>query len=392
MQHFAPVSRFLTLALVASLSVSSAWSESRTELLKNPGMESGKDDLPSIWSAANVPVDGLEMRRDRTHVHTGEFSLSISNSHAYEQQVANNWTQRLESVPTQQTIQLSGFLRTENADAVNICLQCWDQTGEKLLAFGSTHVIRGDQEWTRVSSNKVIVPRGTANIFLRASLTGIGKAWFDDLSVTIVDGPHVSISKSLSVDERPQPIAVDGLPEELLREVSGRVIGVQPVTKDSMVLSYLPRWSHGNVDNIAVANNQGGVRTLLSWEPLTLESPAKPDRRYLLALYSRKTTMKENPGVIASHEIRESWNEIVSWDTQPDTSDAPITTTSFQPGEGWKLFDVSKIVRNPKANQGVMLRFVKENESVMSWSGFAFASREALGEWIRKRPLLIIAE
>ena len=46
----------------------------------------------------------------------------------------------------------------------------------------------------------------------------------------------------------------------LSRMIDGQIVEVSPITKDCMVLSYLPDWAHGNVDNIGVANNDGGVR------------------------------------------------------------------------------------------------------------------------------------
>ena len=84
--------------------------------------------------------------------------------------------------------------------------------------------------------------------------------------------------------------------EELARSVSGRIIRAEPIRKDCMVLAYLPDWAHGDVDNIAVANNDGGVRTLIDWPAVTPEEPDSPGRQYFVALYSRKTTSHEPAG------------------------------------------------------------------------------------------------
>ena len=70
-----------------------------------------------------------------------------------------------------------------------------------------------------------------------------------------------------------------------------------------MILAYLPRWNHGNVDNIAVANNDGGVQTLLAWEQPSSAEIAQADLRFLLAIYSRKTTLHGKPAPIEEREL-----------------------------------------------------------------------------------------
>jgi hypothetical protein len=41
-----------------------------------------------------------------------------------------------------------------------------------------------------------------------------------------------------------------------------------PIEKDQLVLSYIPDWAHGRIDNLAVASNGGGVRALFAWPRL----------------------------------------------------------------------------------------------------------------------------
>ena len=72
---------------------------------------------------------------------------------------------------------------------------------------------------------------------------------------------------------------------DLAQAVRGTIARAVPVDRDGMVLAYLPRWDHGHVDNIAVANNGGGVRTLLGWPKLVAGDLAPPGRRYVLACY-----------------------------------------------------------------------------------------------------------
>jgi len=78
-------------------------------------------------------------------------------------------------------------VRTKDADDVNLCIQCWDQSKTKMLAFASTPTLRGDQAWAAVSSTPVAVPPDTASIMVRAVLTGKGQVWFDDLSLAVLE-------------------------------------------------------------------------------------------------------------------------------------------------------------------------------------------------------------
>ena len=73
-------------------------------------------------------------------------------------------------------------------------------------------------------------------------------------------------------------------------------------------------------------------------------------------------------------------------------------TYQFEPGTGWKLFDVTPIVRVEakagKKGHGVLLRFLSEDfaERGADWSGYQFVSREGTGEWARRHPVLLVVE
>jgi hypothetical protein len=186
--------------------------------------------------------------------------------------------------------------------------------------------------------------------------------------------------------------------DALAKEVKGRIVQVKPVEKDCMVLSYIPDWDHGEVDNIGLANNDGGVRTLLDWPKIPAADATKSDRKFLLATYSRKTNSKPSPGVIQAYEIETDWPERTSWKTQPRTATKPAAKVDFIDGDGWKLFDVSALVRDQAKEKrtgfGVLLRFQREDRAGAAddWSGYAFVSREGDAEWKSRRPLLLVVE
>ena len=401
MRCSAPIARLaLTITCVLSIAAAVDADERKADLLLNGGAEKGKGELPSIWFAACVPADGLRMWQCTANPREGKACLAISNRHEYEQTVANNWAQRLQDVPTGRTIRLSAHIRTEDADAANVCVQCWAKDGKKMLAFASTPVFRGTDEWTLVRAPQIVVPSETAFIIVRAALTGQGEAFFDNISLDVVD-PQASPPAEAELGEAAPDKAVGASSPrkaELDKAVPGTIVRTAPVSKDCMVLSYMPGWAHGEVDNLAVANNGGGVRTLLAWPAITSEEASRADLKFFLALYSRKTTSKPSAGVVEAHELLANWPERISWQKRPAVSAEPISTAKFAPGDGWKLFDVTPLVRatakERRKTSGVILRFAKEDRSgtKQNWSGYQFVSREGLGKWKSRRPLLVVVE
>src|SRR3954462_11208016 len=152
MFHVTAIARLIAFVVAAVVVSPTVWAEN---LLLNPGAEQGKGDNPSVWDRASVAADGLKMERNTTVVKEGKASLMIANDHKYDKPVANNWMQSLQKVPHGVALRVAAEIRTRDADSANVCVQCWDITGEKMLAFGSTPVIRGDQEWIRVTSDPV---------------------------------------------------------------------------------------------------------------------------------------------------------------------------------------------------------------------------------------------
>jgi hypothetical protein len=196
----------------------------------------------------------------------------------------------------------------------------------------------------------------------------------------------------------PQPVPPDVPAEQELNDaVPGRIVDTVRVTKDLMILSYLPDWGYGNVDNVGVANNGGGVRALYRWESVPANLIAEQNRRVYLAVYSRETTAGPEAGEIAIHPLSEDWAELSAWRDQPkiDPVAEPVVVP-FVAESGWKLFDVTSIVRRPttQSDFGVVLKFKDESRESHAgqWSGYALVSREAVGDWQSRRPRLLVVE
>jgi len=183
--------------------------------------------------------------------------------------------------------------------------------------------------------------------------------------------------------------------DTLCAVVDGTIVETYPVVKDCMVLNYLPQWRYGNVDNIGVANNDGGVRTLIKWQDVPAELAQRDDLRFLLALYSRQTDVSPPTGAVEVHAVLTDWPERTAWVDQPEAAGEPASSTPVVEGRGWKLFDVTSAVRaadaNPDASHGVELRFDREDLSgaKRDWSGYQFVSREGENEWAEYHPLLL---
>lgn len=248
----------------------------------------------------------------------------------------------------------------------------------------------GSSEWVYA-----VVSRGAPAIPDEALLNDMGKKGWELVSITRA-GQGAEVSLHYVFKRQPSLLSrtVNTLPED----IRSRVAGTVAIARDCMVLAYLPGWAHGDVDNIAIADNDGGVRLLLDWDSIGDELLATESLCYAVALYSRLTTqhLPGDPGKIEAYAIRGPWGENTCWDSLPEADTAPIWDYPFQPGEGWKLFDVTGLVREQAESgtecHGVMLRFADEvcSADAPDWSGYQFVSREGEGEWETYRPLLLV--
>ena len=182
--------------------------------------------------------------------------------------------------------------------------------------------------------------------------------------------------------------------KDLAKRAPGPIVRAVPVTKDCMIMSYMPGWNFGNVDNIGMGNT--GSRTLMQWPQVPAEEASDPSQRFLVAIYPRKIVSNPPAGPIMAFEIVEEWPERTSWATRPRYEPEPFATYKFEPGEGWKLFDVTSLVRAQakaaRPNHGVLLRFLSEDIPEPFCSTYFLVSREGAGEWANRRPVLLVVK
>jgi RNA polymerase sigma factor (sigma-70 family) len=203
-------------------------------------------------------------------------------------------------------------------------------------------------------------------------------------------------SKPKPAETGPKPPRSAAIAPDLVKLVPGPIDRVVPVSKDCMILAYLPDQNLGHVDNFGLADNGGGVRALIDWPDIPPDEANAADRQFLVAFYSRKTTAGPSPGLIKVAEILEDWREMARWSQMPRHDQRSAMNYKFEPEEGWKLFDITPLVRaQAKADRkghGILLRFLNEDHNGSNWSGYAIVSREGAGEWANRHPVLLVVK
>src|SRR5262249_14978654 len=132
----------------------------------------------SAWYPAFRPAQGVRLWIDHENALSGRSCLAISNELQESQPASNNWAQKLAHIPVRKTVRLSAYIKIQDAERANVCVQCWGPRAEKLIGFTSTPVHRGTHGWELTQSPELVVPAETERVIVRAALTGRGKALF----------------------------------------------------------------------------------------------------------------------------------------------------------------------------------------------------------------------
>ena len=155
-------------------------------ILLNSDFEKGIGDTPLFWFKADRPEENLTLFWDNTTVYNGSRSLGIINYHIYDNDTCNNWAQAATKIPLGRIIEISGWIKTIDAEAVGMVIQCWDKNNT-IVGFGSTEtygIINGTNDWDMYNAS-VFVPLETRKIIVRLYLCGTGDVWFDDVKLMV---------------------------------------------------------------------------------------------------------------------------------------------------------------------------------------------------------------
>jgi RNA polymerase sigma-70 factor (ECF subfamily) len=237
----------------------------------------------------------------------------------------------------------------------------------------------------------------TGALVIVLSMIAAGGALLAQRPAEAIHGPRApeieteGLSQRLALEER--ETAVD---PGLAKRLPGPIVRSVLVSQDCTIIAYLPQQNLGSIDQVTIQNGGGGVRALVTWPAIVPDEAAATDRRFVLALYSRKTMMSPPTGAVMAFELLEGWREMTWWSTQPRYNPEPVASYPFEGGEGWKLFDVTPLVRAQakagRAGNGVLLRFLAEDAQGNRLSGYEMVSREAEKEWVSKRPRLLVVK
>ena len=155
-------------------------------ILYNSDFESEIESEPAYWYKAMIEADNLSLSWDDEEYYSGSRSVCISNTHEYEEVVCNNWAQTINQVPIDRIVEITGWIKTIDAESVVMVIQCWDEN-HNMVGFGSTQStinITGTTDWQQYTAS-VRVPNDTQSIIVRLVLTGKGQVWFDDVTLVI---------------------------------------------------------------------------------------------------------------------------------------------------------------------------------------------------------------
>lgn len=151
-------------------------------MLKNSGFENETSGSPLHWNKAWIPNENLIMYLDDEIRYNGSKSISIKNTHVYDEIVYNNWRQSVEQIPKGQTLTLSCWIKTTDAEDVDLFIQLIDNDN-KMIDVGATQsTITGTTDWQMYTAS-IMVSDETEKINVRLGLTGTGQVWFDDVKL-----------------------------------------------------------------------------------------------------------------------------------------------------------------------------------------------------------------
>ncbi len=159
------------------------------ELLVNGSLDGLMEQQgPAGWFQAMAPALTDNLHAGMEQVPQRGNVIFIEQT-GVKVKVANNWAQRVQTVPGGASVRVSADVKTQNvpADTGFVMVQCWD-AAERLIGGASSQSVEpigGTEDWKRVSF-EFVVPPGTNTMIIRCGLAQSGKIWFDNISMKVV--------------------------------------------------------------------------------------------------------------------------------------------------------------------------------------------------------------
>ncbi|MDR2710488.1 MAG: hypothetical protein LBB65_04005 [Burkholderiales bacterium] len=150
-------------------------------MLVNPGFENGTEK----WAASSPNVKDYEVAVDTEVFHSGKQSLRIRSVNG-EKGGAVFQTLPIAALRGR-TIELSGWLKTDNATAAGAVLTLRVFNGERLLEYNLMHKtpVMGTTDWKHYSI-PVKVSKNASTLEFGVTLNNKGTVWADDLELNVI--------------------------------------------------------------------------------------------------------------------------------------------------------------------------------------------------------------
>lgn len=165
--------------------------------LQNPGFEQTENNLPVEWS--NKMNDLYDMNADNEIKHSGSYSLKISDKQGNAKGL-QTFSQKV-PVPGKglRKVEISAYIKSENIRG-NIAL--WTQVRDKaqnMVDFANSdtqkHKVVSNEDWKKYALEFTLDDQADYFV-LGGFLSGNGKVWFDDFSISEIPFPEKPASKT----------------------------------------------------------------------------------------------------------------------------------------------------------------------------------------------------
>jgi hypothetical protein len=210
-------------------------------LLANGGFEELAGERPARWDVfvAPFPAERGETPEAASAsvsqtAAAGTLAVTLRNPLAYPTEPYNNWSQNVLVPLGGKTVELSGRIKTEDAEGgAGLWVQCWRKNPLRVIAIANTAVaypLYGTVDWSEVKAG-LTVPAEAELLTVRCVLKGAGQAWFDEISLSEAATPEPVVAAATAAPavetaegptEAPKAAAVDGVEQEFdrLREAN----------------------------------------------------------------------------------------------------------------------------------------------------------------------------
>jgi hypothetical protein len=177
--------------------------ESGRNLISNYGFEVGTYEQIAGWGRKGVD-QGAVVYLDKNVAHQGFASAAVDTNGAYVSDAG--WFIKLDDLPSDHDIVFEGYVKTQGLQGeayLRILAEGLKEGQEEvqLLVSPSTDDVHGDTDWT-LSSLRCFIPPEATGVWLEVGVFGVGKAWFDDVSL-IAEGREDVLATGVNLLKNP---------------------------------------------------------------------------------------------------------------------------------------------------------------------------------------------